>query len=147
MNQQFFKKINVILTNDVACIRVSTPGFLVMTEKNIFVYKLFLSLNISDFSFFYVKLQSPWKNLPPLFSQQLPSQSWGPAKPFPPPPPPFENFVGGSTLQQKGVCAHYRNVHIKFEIRNVLHFVKKLICLCHHKANPTPLPHNHEQAT
>ena len=27
-----------------------------MTEKNIFVYKLFLSLNISDFSlFFYVK--------------------------------------------------------------------------------------------
>ena len=26
--------------------------FLVMTEKNIFAYKLFLSLNISDFNFF-----------------------------------------------------------------------------------------------
>ena len=29
--------------------------FLVMTEENIFVYKPFLLLNISDFSFFYVK--------------------------------------------------------------------------------------------
>ena len=31
-----------------------------MTEKNIFVYKLFLSLNISDFSLsFYVKPAAP----------------------------------------------------------------------------------------
>ena len=28
--------------------------FLFMTEKKIFVYKLFLSLNISDFSLFFI---------------------------------------------------------------------------------------------
>ena len=39
-----------------------------MIEKNIFVYKLFLSLKVSDFSlFFFVKLQPPRKKLPPSF--------------------------------------------------------------------------------
>ena len=32
-----------------------------MTSKSIFVYNLFLSLNISDFSFFFVKTASPLK--------------------------------------------------------------------------------------
>ena len=36
--------------------------FLVMTEKNIFGYKLFLSLNTSNFnSFFFVEIANPWK--------------------------------------------------------------------------------------
>ena len=41
-----------------------------MTEKNIFAYKLFLSLNISDFNLFLMwKLQTPpWKTSPPLSS-------------------------------------------------------------------------------
>ena len=38
-----------------------------MAEKNIFVYKLFLSLNISDFIFFVKIATSPWKSHPPLF--------------------------------------------------------------------------------
>ena len=39
-----------------------------MAEKNIFVYKLFLSLNISDFIFFVKIATSPWKShTPPLF--------------------------------------------------------------------------------
>ena len=46
--------------------------FLVMTKKIIFIYKLLLSLNVSDFSFFYVKTATPpWKKSPP-FSQQAP---------------------------------------------------------------------------
>ena len=48
---------------------------LVMTEKNIFAYKVFLLLNISDFNFVFMwKLHpppSPWKKSPPL-SQQPP---------------------------------------------------------------------------
>ena len=47
---------------------------LIMTEKNIFAYKLFLLLNISDFNlFFYVKIawKIMWKKSPPL-SQQPP---------------------------------------------------------------------------
>ena len=36
--------------------------FLVMTEKTIFAYKLFLSLNISDF---YVKIATPLKKVTP----------------------------------------------------------------------------------
>ena len=35
-------------------VKISQFEFLVMTEKNIFVYKLFLSLNISDFSLFFL---------------------------------------------------------------------------------------------
>ena len=30
-----------------------------MTEKNVFAYKLFFSLNISDFNYFYVKIAPP----------------------------------------------------------------------------------------
>ena len=41
--------------------------FLVMAEKNIFACKLFLSLNISDFTLFFMwKLHPPWKKSPPL---------------------------------------------------------------------------------
>ena len=58
---------------------------LVVTEKNIFAYKLFLLLNISDFNFFfYVKiappLPSPLKKVIPSFSAST-SKSWGPVKP------------------------------------------------------------------
>ena len=63
-----------------------------MTEKNIFAYKLFLSLNISDFNLFFMwKLQPSVKKSHPPLSQQPPSKSWGPVKlPF------FENLVAGS---------------------------------------------------
>ena len=59
--------------------------FLVMTEKNVFVYKLFLSFNILYFSsLFMLKLQPPllWKKSPPSLREI---------------PPFFENLVGGST--------------------------------------------------
>ena len=47
---------------------------LVMKKKNIFVYQLFLSLNISDFSsLFYVKLDHPhFKKVTPLFPTNPP---------------------------------------------------------------------------
>ena len=35
-------------------VKISQFEFSVMTEKNIFVYKLFLSLNISDFNIFFM---------------------------------------------------------------------------------------------
>ena len=43
---------------------ISQFEFLIMTEKNIFAYKLFSSLNISDFNFLFLwKLQRPLKNV------------------------------------------------------------------------------------
>ena len=91
--------------------KISQFELLIMTEKNIFAYKLFLSLNISDFNLFFMwKLQPPWKKSPPL-SQQPPSKSWGPVK-----PPPFRKFgwrLNPSPLQ-KGGGAHYAVV--KFQI-------------------------------
>ena len=46
-----------------------------MTNKDIFVYKLFLPLNISDFTLFFMeKLQPSLKMLPPL-SQETPSKN------------------------------------------------------------------------
>ena len=54
-------------------VKICQFEFLTMTEKIIFVYKLFLSLNISAFFFFllfFCKIATPWKMLPPfsLFS-------------------------------------------------------------------------------
>ena len=55
-----------------------------MTEKNIFVYKRFLSLGISDFSLFsMLKLQPHPEKSHPSLSQQPPSKNWGPVKPHP----------------------------------------------------------------
>ena len=55
--------------------QISQFEFLVMTGKNIFAYKLYLSLNISDFNLFFMwKLQPPLKKLPSL-SQQPPFKS------------------------------------------------------------------------
>ena len=56
-----------------------------MTEKNIFTYKLFLSLNISDFNLFFVKIATPLEKVTPSFPA-TPSKSWGPVK------PPFLNI-------------------------------------------------------
>ena len=76
---------------------ISQFEFLVITEKNIFAYKLFLSLNISDFnSFLCENCTPPEKSHPP--PSNLPSKSWGPVKP----PPLFKNLVGGSTPLQNG---------------------------------------------
>ena len=73
-----------------------------MTEKNNFVYKLFLLFNISDFRVFFVKIATPLKKVIPSF----------PATPFSKlsscQAPLFEYLVGGSTHQQKeGGDAHY----------------------------------------
>ena len=67
-----------------------------MAEKNIFVYKLFLSLNISDLVYFLCK---NWNPSPPVKGH--PPLSWQPPLKIQilpnPPPPRFENLVGGST--------------------------------------------------
>ena len=50
--------------------KTSQFEFLVMTEKNIFAYELFLSLNISDFNLFFM-----WQLQPPLkkFTSSFPA--------------------------------------------------------------------------
>ena len=52
--------------------KISQFEFLVMTEQSVLVYKLFLSLNIPDFSLFFVeKLQPSLKKVTPLFPSNL----------------------------------------------------------------------------
>ena len=72
-----------------------------MTEKNIFAYKLILSLNISDFNLFLSENCNPrppvthlFPSSPPLKIEVLPS-------------PRFEDLVGGSIPCRKGEGAHY----------------------------------------
>ena len=76
-----------------------------MTEKNSFACKLFLSLYVSDFNFFYVKIATP-PPLPPSLLKEVTTLS--PSNPplkvevLSRPPPPsffFENLVGGLTPQ------------------------------------------------
>ena len=83
--------------------KISQFEFLVTREKNIFVYKLFLSLNISDFSYvFHKNTTLPEKGHPPV-SQQHSSKNWGPVY-----SPLFENLVWGST---EGGCKLWLNNH------------------------------------
>ena len=70
-------------------------------EQNIFVNKLFLLLNISDFSLISIKKLHPLKKVTPLFSSKPPLENWDPVKPLPvlkmwleahpPLPPPAES--------------------------------------------------------
>ena len=48
-------------------VEISQFEFLVMTEKNIFAYKLFLSLNISDFNLFLCENCNPPEKVTTLF--------------------------------------------------------------------------------
>ena len=77
--------------------KISQFEFFFMTEKNIFAYKLFLSLIIWDFNLFFMwKLQPPWKRSPPLFPSNPPLEVEIPSSPsllkiwleaqLPPPP-------------------------------------------------------------
>ena len=52
-------------------VKISQFEFLVMTEKNIFAYKLFLSLNILDFNLFFNKHSNPLKKVTLLFCSNL----------------------------------------------------------------------------
>ena len=55
--------LNTIVTKFLG--KFSQFEFLVLAENNIFAYKLFFSLNISDFNLFFMwKLQPPWKKSP-----------------------------------------------------------------------------------
>ena len=85
-------------------VKISEFEFLVMTEKNIFAYKHFLPLHISDFNLFLCGNCNPLKKSSPL-SQQTPSKSWGPVKPLllkiwleVQPPPQAERRRGRCTL-------------------------------------------------
>ena len=56
-------------------VKISQFEFLVMPERNIFVYKLFLLLNISDFSLFLCKnWNHPKKGPPSVLATNRPSQ-------------------------------------------------------------------------
>ena len=70
-----------------------------MTDKNIFVYKLLLSLDVSDFSFFCRSATSltPWKKISSFFSSNTPLSKLRSCQ-----APLFENLVRGSNPQQKG---------------------------------------------
>ena len=52
--------------------KISQFKFLVMTEKNIFAYKVFLSLNISDFNLFLCENCNPPEKSHPLFPSNPP---------------------------------------------------------------------------
>ena len=72
-----------------------------MAEKNIFAYKPFLSLNISDFNLFLSENCNPHEKSHPYFPAIPPVKVEVLSSP---PPPFFENLIGGSTPhQQKGV--------------------------------------------
>ena len=78
-------------------VKVSQFEFSIMTEQNILIYKLFLSLNISDFSLFLFKNRNP----------SHPLKNGGPIKQPPPPRSLFENLIRGLTpLAERGDAYH-----------------------------------------
>ena len=89
--------------------------FFVITEKNIFVYKIFLSLNISDFSLYFMWKLQPISKRSPTLSHQPSSENQGPVKPM-----LFQNSVAVPTSppQQKRVESGYGT--LKFTVSQEL---------------------------
>ena len=80
MNPQIFKSFSSLIPSYILKItkflgEISQFEFLVMTEKNIFSYKLFLSLKISTFQILFFLCENctttPWKKSPPLKVEAL----------------------------------------------------------------------------
>ena len=104
--------------------KISQFEFLVMAEKNVFVYKPFSPLNISNlFCFLCKTCTHPLKKVTPSFPA-TPSKSWGFVKPpflriwlkvNPPPPPPAE----------RGGGAHYEEVWLTFQLCFMCHILKQ----------------------
>ena len=92
-----------------------------MTEQNILVYKLFLSLNIPDFSLFNLKLATPLKKVTHLFPSNPPLKIEVLST-----PPLFENLVGGSTplprAEKGGGGARYANIYQQIPSNNSTNF-------------------------
>ena len=65
-----------------------------MTKQKNLVYKLFLSLNIPDFSLAFAEKLQPSLKKVTLYFPATRSENWGPVKP----PFLFENLIKGSTL-------------------------------------------------
>ena len=81
-----------------------------MADKNIFAYKLFLSLNISDFNFFYVKVATHPEKSHPLFPGNPPLK----IEVLSSPPPPFSKIwleAQPPSPAERGGCAHYGYVY------------------------------------
>ena len=82
--------------------------FLVMTEKNIFAYKLFLSLIISNFNFFWVwKLQRPPEKSYPIFPNNPSLKVEVLSSHNPLPPLLLKIWLDVQPHQQKGGGVHY----------------------------------------
>ena len=100
-------------------LKISQFKFLVMTEKNIFVCKTFLSLNISDFSLFFIqKLQPLPLKVTPSFPA-APSKNWDPVKS--PPPPHPQNLCLFSSSSLPAIIAHNHLPTFKI-FSNFVHF-------------------------
>ena len=68
---QFFILHPILSFKSNELVKTSQFEFLVMTEQNLLVYKLFFALNIPNLSFFMSKFQPPWKRSPLLPQQPL----------------------------------------------------------------------------
>ena len=94
--QKDLQVYSLIVCVGVLTLKFPSLKFLAMTEKNNFVYKLFLSLNISDFSLFFIKnCNAPEKGHPLFPSNTIQKLQSCQAHQL------FENLVGGSTLEQE----------------------------------------------
>ena len=123
-----FLSLNTILSFKVTKILVKISQFesLVMTEKNIFAHKHFLSLNISDF-IFYVKIANcPPEKKSPLFPSNLPLKAevlssppfWKFGWSFNLPPPPSRKGEEGGAhygLNNFIFYQQYRKGHSMFQ--------------------------------
>ena len=97
-----------------------------MTEKNIFPYKLFSLLNISDYNlFFFVKIAMPPEKSHPFF----PRNSHIKVEVLSSPLLLFENLAGGSNPQQKG-----RGMHTMCNSLRLIPNLSKKSVKCHNES-------------
>ena len=107
-----------------------------MAEKNIFIYKVLLLLNISDYfrlSNIFVKIATPLKNISPLFSSNVPLKvevlsrppflkSWQEVQ------PPLKNCVRVSPLKVHRVGQNTRTFFSVLIFSDLIAF--NFVCCC-----------------
>ena len=115
-----------------------------MTVKNIFAYKLFLSLNISYFNFLYVKIATPPEKSHPLFPSNPPLKAEVLSS-----PPFLKTWLEAqppSPLQKGGGGAHYalslQFQNVSFSVMEINGSRQKIFCEKVHRLHDRCFPNS-----
>ena len=94
------------------CVKISQFEFLVMTEKNIVVYKLFCHQIFQILIYLFFKIATPLKKV----TSSFPATPLSKLRTCQAPPPVFENLVGGTNEGMKVAALLHNYLIVKYRV-------------------------------